>query len=70
MPATDDEIMEVADLLKDETMDVDIVPDNERSMYIDIKESSNATAFLESSGFCLNIHLLSTYAVILKDYLK
>ncbi|PKI64306.1 hypothetical protein CRG98_015313 [Punica granatum] len=51
VPATDDEIMEVADLLKDESIDMDIVNDNDKNMCITIEESSNATTLLESSGF-------------------
>ncbi|KAK4784495.1 hypothetical protein SAY86_018863 [Trapa natans] len=51
VPATDDEIIEVTDLLKDETINVDIVPNSERNMCISIEESSNEAAPLENQGF-------------------
>lgn len=66
MPATDDEIMEVADLLKVESIDMDIVTDNEKNVRIAIEESSDATTtLLESSGFHLNKH---PYLSLLLDY--
>ncbi|KAK4790498.1 hypothetical protein SAY86_017802 [Trapa natans] len=51
VPATDDEIIEVADLLKDETIDVDIVPNSKKNTSISVEETSNVTVLLENQGF-------------------
>ncbi|XP_030473441.1 uncharacterized protein LOC115691033 isoform X3 [Syzygium oleosum] len=51
VPATDDEIMEVVDLLKDDTNEMHIVPEPGQAMGISIEDSSSGKSLSEISGF-------------------
>ncbi|KAF8011490.1 hypothetical protein BT93_J1944 [Corymbia citriodora subsp. variegata] len=51
VPATDDEIMEVVDLLKDDTNGMHIVAESGQAMGISIEDSSSGKSLSELSGF-------------------
>lgn len=50
VPATDDEIMEVVDLLKDDNSEMHIVAESGQAMGISIEDSSSGKSLSELSG--------------------